>query len=176
MINSRSKQKGTFSIEFALLGVVFSTMLLFTADTVVKLSVQGKLDRLSYSLVNILKERTQLYGKDDHSLTNAMANELFGFAQGSLSRTLGSYESDRLHGDIEVLSFDQNNRMSTDSRTLNGGCNGSQSITNFQSLSMTTSWGRRAALYRVTLCYDSDNWAFDGDDTTLLSSSLMMGR
>lgn len=176
MINLRSKQRGTFSVEFALLGVVFSTMLLFTADTVVKLSVQGKLDRLSYSLVNILKERTQLYGKDDHTLTNAMATELYGFAQGSMSRTLGSYEAARLHGDIEVLSFDQNNRMHTDSKALNGGCKSDQSITAFESLSMTTSWGRRAALYRVTLCYDSENWAFDGDDTALLSSSLMMGR
>lgn len=176
MINSRSKQKGAFSIEFALLGVVFSTMLLFTADTVVKLSVQGKLDRLSYSLVNILKERTQLYAKDDHSLTNSMAQELFGFAQGSLNRTLGDYESIRLRGDIEVLSFDHNNRLSTDSKTLNGGCNSSQSIRHFESLSMTTSWGRRAALYRVTLCYDSNNWAFDGDDTRLVSSSIMMGR
>jgi tight adherence protein F len=34
-------------------------------------------------------------------------------------------------------------------------------------------------LYRVTLCYETDNWAgelFETDFTTVQSSSVMMGR
>lgn len=62
--NLKSKQRGIFSIEFAIVGICFSLLLAFSGDVIIKLSIKGKLDRLSYSLVNVLKERTQLYGMD----------------------------------------------------------------------------------------------------------------
>ena len=55
-LNLKSKQRGVFSIEFAIVGVVFSLLLAFSGDVIMKISIKGKLDRLSYSLVNVLKE------------------------------------------------------------------------------------------------------------------------
>lgn len=179
MINLRSKQRGAFSIEFALLGVVFSTMLIFTADLVVKLSVQGKMDRLSYSLVNIIKERTQLYGKDNYDIDQAMVADIYSVARSSLNRTLGGYDSANFGGEFELLQFDFEGNASVSTIEQGRGCQLDQTISQMQDLSMVTSWGRRATLYRVTLCYETENWAgdlFDEDFTTIQSSSIMMGR
>ncbi|OAJ95587.1 tight adherence pilus pseudopilin TadF [Vibrio bivalvicida] len=179
MINSKSSQRGVFSIEFALLGVVFSTILIFTADIIVKLSVQGKLDRLSYSLVNVIKERTQFYGKDNFDIDNKMVTDIYQIATGSMQRTMGSYQANNVGGEFELLKFDLNGKPSVTLISKGKGCSLGQTISQQEGLSMVTSWGRRATLYRVTLCYETDNWAgplFDEEFTTIQSSSLMMGR
>ncbi|MEZ8284593.1 tight adherence pilus pseudopilin TadF [Vibrio splendidus] len=179
MINLRYRQTGTFSVEFALLGVVFATLLILTGDVIIKLSIQGKLDRLSYSLVNVLKERTQLYGKNDNTLTTDDAKALYKVARNSLERTTGNYSQANLSGTFEMLSFDLNGNSNTTTVKRGGGCTLTETIQGLQALSMMTSWGRRATLYRVTLCYETDNWAgelFETDFTTVQSSSVMMGR
>ncbi|NLS13788.1 ATP-binding protein [Vibrio sp. SM6] len=177
MNNLRSNQRGTFAIEFALLGVAFSTMLLLAADTVVKLSIQGKLDRLSYSLVNVVKERTQLYGKDDHTLTTDLALELHNFAHHSLTRTLDTYQPELFGSQIEVLVFDGTGNPIADEPFTHGHeCSNPQVISDYEHLSMVTSWGRKAVLYRVSLCYDVQNWVFNNDWVQLSSASIMMGR
>lgn len=179
MTNSRFRQKGTFSVEFALLGVVFATLLIMTGDVIIKLSVQGKLDRLSYSIVNVLKERTQLFGKNDYTLTQDDADSLYTVVQNSLERTMGNDSDDNLSGSFEMLTFDLSGSPHTTTIHRGGGCTLQQTVSDLQDLSMMTSWGRRATLYRVTLCYETDNWAgelFDMDFTTIQSSSVMMGR
>lgn len=179
MTSLRSKQRGLFSIEFALLGVMFSTMLIFTADIVVKLSVQGKLDRLSYSLVNVIKERTQLYGKDNYDIDSSMVADIYKIAEGSLSRTMSSYDAKNVGGEFELLKFDLDGKQLVTSISQGRGCTMSDTIAQKSDLSMVTSWGRRATLYRVTLCYETENWAgplFGENFTTIQSASIMMGR
>lgn len=166
-------------MEFALLGVVFSTLLIMTGDIIIKLSMQGKLDRLSYSLVNVLKERTQLYGKNNNTLTVDDAEALYLVARNSLERTAGDFSQSNLSGSFEMLTFDLNGRQETTTINRAGGCGLTETIQDLQALSMMTSWGRRATLYRVTLCYETDNWAgelLETDFTTVQSSSVMMGR
>nr|WP_216607665.1 tight adherence pilus pseudopilin TadF [Vibrio tubiashii] len=162
-----------------MLGVVFSTMLIFTADIVVKLSVQGKLDRLSYSLVNVIKERTQFYGKDNYDIDNKMVADIYKIATGSMQRTMGSYQASNVGGEFELLKFDLNGNPTATRISKGTGCSLAQTISQQEDLSMVTSWGRRATLYRVTLCYETDNWAgslFNEEFTSIQSSSLMMGR
>nr|PMI79656.1 ATP-binding protein [Vibrio lentus] len=178
-MNLRSKQSGTFSVEFALLGVVFMTLLVMSGDIIIKLSMQGKLDRLSYSLVNVLKERTQLYGTDVNTLTRKDAITFIRVARKSLSRTTENYKKDNLSGTFEMLTFDTNGQSKVTELKRGGGCTLTENIQALEDLSMMTSWGRRATLYRVTLCYETDNWAgqlFNSDFTTVQSSSIMMGR
>ena len=46
-------------------------------------------------------------------------------------------------------------------------------------MSVMTTWGRRAALYRITLCYETNSWfaAFkSGNNSVVSSSALMIGR
>ena len=178
-MHSISKQKGNFSIEFALLGVVFATLMIFTSDLVVKLSMQGKLDRLSYSAVNILKERTQLYSPNNSEITNASALELHQIIAQSLQRTTGDYSNANMSSTFESLTFSDNTTSALTTINQSGGCSLAQTLQDYDALSMITSWGRRASLYRVTICYETDNWAgelLDANFTTIQSSSIMMGR
>ncbi|MCF1428411.1 MAG: ATP-binding protein [Shewanella sp.] len=175
-----SKQRGNFTIEFALLAVVFATLLIFTADMVIKLSMQGKLDRLSYSAVNILKERTQLFDTASTVVDAATAADLFTIVNNSLKRTSDNHQGKLLGATFESLTFaDSQASPSLTQVSQGGGCQLAKDLDEFAHLSFMTSWGRRANLYRVTLCYETDNWAgelFDAQFTTVQSSSIMMGR
>lgn len=70
-----SNKKGSVAIEFMLLLIVLIIMFAFMFDLVLMRSTTGKLERTSYSLLNVIKERTQLYGNsnntnlDDHDVT-----------------------------------------------------------------------------------------------------------
>lgn len=56
-----NKQKGSFVIELAFVLMFLCLLTLFTADIAMQLFTRSKLDRVSYSLVNVLKERKRLY-------------------------------------------------------------------------------------------------------------------
>lgn len=146
---------------------------------VVKLSVQGKLDRLSYSLVNVIKERTQLYGKDNFSIDESIVAEVYAIAISSLKRTMGSFEENKIGGEFELLQFVSGGTADITRINMGTGCELPSSIKQQQALSMMTSWGRRATLYKVTLCYETENWSgklLDKEFSTVQSSSIMMGR
>lgn len=181
MINSAIKQRGGFTIEFAIIGLVFSLLFIFSADVIIKLSYKGKLDRLSYSLVNILKERTQLYGKD-YSLTKGHATTLVTIAEGSLRRTVNQFEAKNFGYVIEAVTF--NAKGVATYKVYPEGiekvrCNTVSTLDKMQHLSKMTTWNRRATLYRVTLCYETSNWIGDLLDmnfTRVESDAIMIGR
>ncbi|MDG6882633.1 Uncharacterised protein [Phocoenobacter uteri] len=60
--------KGAVAIEFVFMIIVLTIMLVFMADLALLRSHLGKMDNASYSLVNLLRERTQLYGKGHETL------------------------------------------------------------------------------------------------------------
>ncbi|MCZ2722869.1 tight adherence pilus pseudopilin TadF [Marinomonas sp. 15G1-11] len=160
--SSKSSQRGLFAIEFALVGVFFAALLVFTEDVVIKQSIKGKLDRLSYSLVNIVRERTQLYNKSDQ-MSLAEANDLLKVATRSLKETMGNFEEGRLGLVIEQQKFKANLspepvRANIESFKLGGyNCDPAESIDQRIGLAPVSLLGRKVTLYQVTLCYQSDN-------------------
>ncbi|WP_390903526.1 tight adherence pilus pseudopilin TadF [Vibrio paucivorans] len=173
-------QRGNFTVEFAIVGVFFALLLAFSGDVIIKLSHNGKLDRLSFSLVNMLKERTQFFSEgQDIQLQDV--DDLYLIAENSLRRTLGTYEAERFGVVIESLSF-RGIGEANSPRSFQFGayqCQLSLNMTDLEELSVVTSWGRQAPLYRVTLCYQTDNWfgrLVDGDYTRVQSSSVIIGR
>ncbi len=162
MTNLISKQKGTFSVEFAIIGVIFGVLLVFSADVVVKLTIKGKLDRMSYSAVNVLKERTQFFDNTT-KITRPQARALESIIVNSLTRTMGNFTSANLTMVIEELRFPsvahsglhQAYQLPTSSSVH---CQPSTTMMSLRDLSVETTWGRRTPLYRVTLCYQSNNW------------------
>lgn len=178
------KQTGNFSVEFAIVGIFFSLLLVFSGDVIIKLSVKGKLDRLSFSLVNVLKERTQLYSATSQ-INTGEAQALQKIAENSLNRTLGTFDKSKFGILVEELTF--HGIGVANANALNPfplgtqRCAVSQTLDKLANLSVVTSWGRQASLYRVTLCYETDNWIGDLLDTgkeftTVSSSSVMIGR
>lgn len=190
MTLSKFKQSGNFSVEFAIVGVFFAVMLAFSGDIIIKLSTKGKLERLSFSLVNVLKERTRLYGdftpKDDEA--EAEAIQLEAIAVSSLGRTLGGFDAEKFGILVEAQTYTQataDNLVETnDLQTYKNGqeCIVSRKLdhADLRELSVVTSWNRQTSFYRVTLCYNTNDWygrASGGSFPTLInSSSVMIGR
>lgn len=178
--NLKSKQQGTFSIEFAMVAVFFSLLIAFSGDVIIKLSLKGKLDRLSYSLVNVLKERTQLYDTD-YQLTSTEVDDIDTIAQHSLQRTFGRFEPSHYGLLVEELSFKQVGEANPAIYESRGGveCRIKQTIDGLESMTVVTNRGREMPLYRVTVCYQTDNWIGDilgREFTHVMSDSVVIGR
>ncbi|QFI38752.1 ATP-binding protein [Moritella marina ATCC 15381] len=173
------KQGGNFTVEFAIVGVMFSLILVFSTDVIIKLSLKGKLDRLSYSVANILRERTQ-FQYENYVLANKEVEILNRIAKSSMRRTSHNFDGKRWGLSIEALQFNAQNEMSVSS--FRGG---NQSITPYvamnelANLAVQTSWGRKATIYRVTMMYKTDNWFGEliGEEfNRVSSSSVIIGR
>ncbi|NRB42226.1 MAG: ATP-binding protein [Pseudomonadales bacterium] len=172
----RTRQHGNFSVEFAIVGVVFSLLIVFSGDVIMKLSLKGKLDRLSYSGVSILKERNEFYD-EDYNVTQADAEQLQVILKQSLQRTLAAFDESLLGVHIEKADF--TSAAPRDAYNIGQDCQPATSLNELEHLSVVTSWDRQSALYRVSLCYDSDNWfgALVGENyTRVSSSSVIIGR
>ncbi|WP_406731871.1 tight adherence pilus pseudopilin TadF [Vibrio scophthalmi] len=180
-INLKSKQSGVFTIEFAFVGVFLGILFMFAGDAIAKLSMKGKLDRLSYSATSLIKERTQLFD-EDYLTTAADANMVFDVLSGSLDRTTASYQNGRFGMVIEEQTYaaDQTPNPLVTLRRGQQNCELEQTLGDLRnSLSVVTSWGREAALYRVTLCYSTDNLVdglLDNGFNMVSSSSVVIGR
>lgn len=176
------KQRGTFSIEFAIIGIFFSLLLAFSGDVIIKLSVKGKLDRLSFSLVNIVKEQTQFYDPDSNQpLVKADAQNLQKIAKNSLERTLGTFDVNNFGMLVEEVKFSAKNTIGsfTSYDLAPNTCVVSKTLQELKDISVVSSWDRQVPLYRVTLCYETENWIGDllGEQfTTVSSSSVIIGR
>lgn len=178
--NLKSKQQGVFSIEFAMVAVFFSLLIAFSGDVIIKLSLKGKLDRLSYSLVNVLKERTQLYDTD-YQLTTKEVDDIDTIAQHSLLRTFGHFEREHYGLLVEELSFKQVGKPNPAISEKRGvvACRIKQTIDSLESMTVMTNRGREMPLYRVTVCYESDNWIggiLGREFTHVMSDSVVIGR
>lgn len=176
------KQRGTFSIEFAIIGIFFSLLLAFSGDVIIKLSVKGKLDRLSFSLVNIVKEQTQFYDPDSNqALLKVDAQKLKKIAKNSLARTLGTFDVDNFGMLVEEVKFSEKNTVGSfvSYDLAPNTCVVKNTLQELKSISVVSSWDRQVPLYRVTLCYETENWIGDllGEQfTTVSSSAVMIGR
>ena len=181
MLTLKKSTQGTFMVEFAIVGVAFALVLAFCADTVIKMTVKGKLDRMSFSGVGLIKERTQLFDDSNFTITKAEFDKTDKILQNSLKRSMSNFDSNKYGSLLEVQTYQTNSSLSANPLiTHKGGtltCNPPDTLDT--SLAVVTSWGRKTTLYRLTLCYDTENWygGLVGEDyKRVSSSSLMVGR
>ncbi|SJL82798.1 tight adherence pilus pseudopilin TadF [Vibrio palustris] len=186
-----TNQSGNFTIEFAIVGIFFGLLLVFSADLIIKINMKGTLERLSYSMASVVKERTQLFNtnsKNDsanYKLTSDQAIDAYSITVNSLKRTLGSFNENKFGFDIQVFQRSDyglgniiplDHWNSFDEKKIGIACNGGEPK---KDLIFQTSWGRSATLYQVTLCYDTMNWfgGLVGKDFSRVSvRSISVGR
>ncbi|ORT49221.1 hypothetical protein ST37_12300 [Vibrio sp. qd031] len=200
---TKSTQRGAFLVEFAIMLPVLATLFLFTMDVMFKVSTKGKLDRLSYSAVSILKERTQFFQErekfkwvdgnqvsdgyyDLKVMTDEDADLVYSISKDSMDRTMGDFDVANLGMILEAQNYTVNADGTTtidNVTTFNRGqieCNLSQRLQELEpSLRIKTSWGRNANLYRVSVCYETENYVagvLGNGFTHVTSSSVMVGR
>ncbi|AYO18907.1 membrane associated secretion system protein [Vibrio owensii] len=172
--NFRRRQTGAFAIELAFVLVGLIMIFYFMTDLSHKLLVRADLDRTSFSLANILKERTRYY--DERFELNANdASDMTTLAARLMNTTANSVaiKIEALH-DRAVL-----NEFTSDEYT-NLSCS-APSITTRSDLAPVEN-GNIFSLYQVTLCEENDSWFAQvwGDSSsptiTITSSSVVIGR
>ena len=147
--------KGSVTIEFFFATMFMLIIFAFMVELVLLRSTMGKLDRTSYSLVNILRERTQFYNGD----TNITERDAEQF------RILAARLLDRKSGEVKV-------RLERWGEETNGvsvrGDQDCQPITALEKMSSlsprsetimnaSNTEKRRVPLYQVTLCVENSS-------------------
>ncbi|AMG29411.2 pilus assembly protein TadF [Grimontia hollisae] len=163
MTSSANKQHGVFAIELAMVLLGLSLIIVFTMDVVVKQSAKGKLDRLSYSTVSLLKERNQLFDGEE-TMTYSEMSQAFQLVAKSMRNTMGTFDISRLGMYVEQQRFDADKRPVPAIQNVHiyrlGSypCAPDDRLENMIHLAPVTQFDNRLTLYRVTLCYRTDNW------------------
>ncbi|MGY0217813.1 tight adherence pilus pseudopilin TadF [Endozoicomonadaceae bacterium StTr2] len=177
-------QSGNFLIEFALIASFMAMCMMFVTDMTIKQTIQGNLQRLSYSAVNVIKERTQLYN-DSEVVSNQQVAQIYTLVSQSMERTMGDFDEDKLGMYLEQVRFQKVDGK--DKPVLNNeprsrgdvNCRPTRLLDDMDELFIDTSWGRKATLYRVSLCYEDDDRLSDflgSEFTTVRANFIMLGR
>ena len=151
-------KKGAVTIEFFFMVLLLGILFAFMADLVMLRSTLGKLDNASFSLVNILRERTQLYRKDA-KLTNT---DLIQFEQLAKSLIFGDKNSsEKVYVVLEHWwqdgSEDKSERFPPIS-SADAKCHPYKNISELKDLSPRSEYlknERKIPMYQVTLCVDT---------------------
>ncbi|MGC3836184.1 tight adherence pilus pseudopilin TadF [Moritella viscosa] len=169
-----ANQRGVFAIEMAFVLFFIAALLVFTGDIAFKLFNRVALDRASYSLVNIMKERTRFYNKR-FELNQQDINDIQVLASRLLTgkRPFG----------LRVNSLDNGVFKTFDGNISNAPvCRSDDALTPayISELVPQNLAGKFFPLYQVTLCYQVDSWFdnFFGNQTQsyLQSTSVIVGR
>ncbi|MGR5501276.1 tight adherence pilus pseudopilin TadF [Vibrio sp. DNB22_10_4] len=167
-------QRGAFAIELTIVLVIFLGIYLFMTDISHKILVRAQLDRTSFALANILKERTRFYG-ERQTLNDNDRDDMVALASRLLERDSNAVaiKIEALHDSLtmEAYTSDRFNTLGCQSTDINQKTN-----------LVPVEDGKIYSLYQVTLCEQRDSWFanFWGDSGTptftLTSSSVVPGR
>lgn len=148
----RNKQQGAFAIEMAFVMFFLAALLFFTGDLAYKLFNRVNLDRASYSLVNVVKERTRFYNKQ-FELNQKDLNELQTIATRLLNghNQFGLRIESWIDGKIQVF----NHTVGSSPTCLDFDSFNQSKRSELVPVHLT---GEPFPLYQVTLCYKIDNW------------------
>ncbi|CNK98424.1 MULTISPECIES: tight adherence pilus pseudopilin TadF [Yersinia] len=178
---------GAIVIEFVwvfLIISIFIKAMIFVAENY---STMGKLDRISYSLAGIIRERTKLYN-DDGLLTQTQAEQLKMLADKMLLSS--GFSPQDLSIKIETLHFmpeDSSNigeRAIDNTKSLSfnvGPCEPQKPLQELKNLSSFSNAGRWIPLYQVTLCLSASTHSvtlsnFGWPTIPIMSSAITIER
>ncbi|WP_035415954.1 tight adherence pilus pseudopilin TadF [Ferrimonas kyonanensis] len=167
-------QRGAFAIEMAFVLAFLAMLFLFSTDLSQQLLNRTRLDRVSYSLVNVVKERTRFYAgrepvsQQDFDQLTQIAARLLARESVELSDSFGIALQSLVDGQPVRFSKSYLDALP---------CLPEQDIQALTELVPENDAGKRYPLYQVTLCLNSQAW-FDkaAGDHLLASSSTMVGR
>nr|WP_248375134.1 tight adherence pilus pseudopilin TadF [Vibrio cyclitrophicus] len=191
--NSRLLQTGSFTVELALVLMVLCLIYLFSTDLSHKLLMQSALDRTSFALVNILKERTRYYDGDVQDGTNLnvqqqqledmqkLAARLLGQEADSVMINIQSLVNKTTPVSIDSDSLEDNNEPeSPEEVDKSVNCNVPEIESEAFKVLVPTEDGVDFPLYSVTVCETYPSWfgvfTNSSETLTLSSTSVMPGR
>jgi len=167
-----------------MISIVLVIFMFFLADLVLRQATVGKLDRLSYSIAGVLRERVQLYSSSEE-LKKHEIEQIYRLAQRMLNDMNPEADTSQLKIQVEQLFFAPRADLTDDSKHLLPGntwmmgvkdndCHPPKALTELKELSPRGSYGRWVPLYQVTLCLPTNSWfkqLTQGKNDPLLMSS-----
>lgn len=181
----KKRQQGSFVVELSFVLIFFSFVIVFMADIAMQLFHQSNLQRASYSLVNVLKERSRFYidiDEDKHQIIRFQVddNDLKDM-QIMADRLLNSSNEKPVNYGIRIESLSNssdNNPSLVEFGLLS--CLSDAKLKIGTSLLPNNLDESEYTLYQVSLCYQIDSWfsrLINLDDKhTIASSAVMVGR
>ena len=155
-------KRGSVTIEFIFMLILLTFIFAFLADFVIVRSTQGKLDNASYSLVNVLRERIQLFG--DNGTATLTDDDLHDFEKVARGLLYGDKNDDNQKVLI-VLEHFWSEPGSTSNKferlpSSSNGCEPYRKIEELVHLSPNSEIndGRKIPLYQVTLCAETNSF------------------
>lgn len=144
--------RGSVSIEFVFMLILLAFIFAFLADLVIIRSTMGKLDNVSYSLVNILRERTQLYDRE----ARINDQDLKEFEQLAKRLVYGDKESKK---DLYIV-LEHWQEGNSSSKRNSSQCKPYRKIDELSQLSPRSEINneRKIPLYQVTLCVETNSF------------------
>ncbi|MDG2942723.1 tight adherence pilus pseudopilin TadF [Exercitatus varius] len=178
------QQSGSVTIEFVFMLILLILILAFMADLAILLSTAGRLDNISYSLANILRERTQLYKGNENLATERVNNrDVTQFKALATRMAFGDKNSSKkIYVVLEYLAPENSiYRIIGDTDK----CKPYEALQNLVNLSPRSEINnsRKIPLYQVTVCVP--NYSFFSTlvpgvaknmDETVRSSSITVSR
>jgi tight adherence protein F len=173
------KQGGSFAIELAFVLIALCAIYLFATDLSHKLLVRAKLDRSSFALVNILKERSRYFDADLSEGENLRVTEQDLASFEKIAGRLLNTPSDDVAIMIESLENQTIETPISSERYKALDCE-TPPIKDYKDL-VPQEKGVVYPLYRVTLCEEHRSWfqPFVGSGSPMfkiVSSSVIVGR
>ncbi|WP_424402822.1 tight adherence pilus pseudopilin TadF [Pasteurella sp. PK-2025] len=146
-------KKGSVTIEFIFMLMFLTFVFAFLADLVILRSTMGKLDNASYALVNVLRERTQLYDREykitaeDHKQYEQLAKKLL----------YGNSDSTKPVG-LVMEYWSKDDQITLPSSTPQ--CEPYRALSSVSYLSPNSEINnqRKIPLYQVTLCVETHSF------------------
>ena len=155
-------KRGSVTIEFIFMLILLTFIFAFLADFVIVRSTQGKLDNASYSLVNVLRERIQLFG--DNGTATLTDDDMHDFETVARGLLYGDKNDDNQKVFI-VLEHFWREPGSTSNKferlpSSSNGCEPYRKIEDLVHLSPNSeiNEGRKIPLYQVTLCAETNSF------------------
>lgn len=149
---------GSAIIEFSLVTFIIMLLIKLFISVTEYQSTIGKLDRISYSLAGIIRERNRLYS-DDEMPTQNNVNDLASLANNMLLTS--GISSNNFAITVETLHFNPTESAAPGNKIINdtkseefsvGTCHPIRSLREMADLSPYSNRGRWVPLYQVTLC------------------------
>lgn len=166
--NLWTDRRAAVSVEFVMISIVLFFFIFFLSDLVLREAMTGKLDRVSYSVSGVLRERIQLFEAREN-LNQQDVDASLGLAKRMLTDMTDNADLSELQIVVEELHFKDPISLGDTSKEISmykrwtsgsgkGACSPPQQLNQLTQLTPKGSYGRWVPLYQVTVCLPTISW------------------
>lgn len=166
VLNLCTDRRGAVAVEFVLVSLALIFFIVFFADLILRQATTGKLDRVSYSVAGVLRERIQLFDGREN-LDQQDVDLAARLAERMLKDMHSEIDLARLQLTVEELHFEDPLRLNDQRKQVkryqiwrsgSGQCSPPQPLNQLTQLTPRGSYGRWVPLYQVTVCLPNISW------------------